>query len=1288
MPRHGLSAMGAERSSAMPPVAGRGLATWPIRRKLVALVAVPVIVIIAAGAWMTSNSVTGLRRAERTRSLATVAQATNAATVALDNELSLTLTYLQRRTQSAKEALVRQRTATDTSVASLKDQLGQAPAGGWSGDVMMWSSALDRTTARLPDIRSGTDNGHAQMVVYTTYGPVFSALRKLTESLARDIATSSGDGSTVDQAATLSALAVAASAANEERATGTIALHEKRNSPKTWANLQKLVAQQEDQLSIAKSHATTAQQGQIDEATADSTQINNFRASLADLAAGGRSQSNPEVFANATGQRVNNLDALVGKIAKETHDLAAGSVRGALIGTIAIAGLTVVTLLLVFATLAAIARTVTGPMRRLRSGAVEVATVRLPSAVRQIEQQGIDAQIDLPPVMPPGTVAGPETLEVAHAVDGLTAEAVRLATAQVRLRHALDEAFVSMSRRSQTMVEKQLAIIDELESTEEDPEQLRNLFRLDHLAARMRRYNDNLLVLAGSSVRTRSNTPVPVSDVFRAATSEMEQYERVRLQPVSNAAVAGPVAGGLIHLLAELLDNAAMYSPPTSPILLTAAFTPGGGLHLEVTDSGVGIPPAELAELNARLAAPGTIDTQIPSRMGLFVVGRLAQRGGFEVRLSPRATAAGTVAEVLVPATHVVGAPSGPSSERRSPTPDFSPMSRPAEAPPAVMPPAARQPSPSLPQRPTIGWPPAEPQAPPQPAEAAPGAAGGALPSRVPGAALSKGPLASRTPTPPPSSSPFDAFGGTSAPAVHRDEAGRTASATAAWSPAARAARSSSSSFPPSDLSGGPYGDEQESTAPPTGALPIRPLGGPGAAGEQGFDRGPFGGTSPAGGSGESRLPSRPARGADPFGTAALFGVTPPDPASAAGLFTPSAPNAPETSGIMLPVERVAPITGELPAGELRFARGRGGADALGNGGTASSTWNGTSALDDPALPTDRPADGDRGYGDRAADGGRRPEADRLLGGDSAPAAGAATRYDALPTESEARKASQGRYTPANPDAPVIGNLEEVATGQARTPIFDQISVWFHDQEKPAETTPLDAPEARPGAYEPAPAPWPGSLTPGPTGAAEDTDLNILDDQTEPDGTLTSFTSRHLGTAGGGTGEESRQGDLEQVPAAAAGRVPLQDAARLLDLRDTSPAGASATPTGSGANLANRWASLGDQQWLAASARAASAPEVAGDTDAGLPRRRPGANLLPSASSAAPASAPAAAAPPFHRADADAVRGRLGSYQAGVSSARRSRHLPTSGTAASLFTTTRATESDPGREPDDQGGEQ
>jgi signal transduction histidine kinase len=1328
----------------MPQSAGRGLGAWPIRRKLIALVAVPVLVIVAAGIWLTTSSVNGLRQAERTRSLANAAMATNVATVALDNELAQTLTVLRTPTPATKLAMTQKRAATNAALSTLTSYLADPPSGNWSGDVLSAASAVTLTTQQLPTARSGADAGsRSPLVVETSFQSIFSALRNLTSNLSRDIATTTADGRTVDQASMLAALASASASAADERATGTIALAEKRLSANQLAALTKLAIEQDTDLQIASDHATPEQRSDIEAITFDDSRIQEFRKDLTMVAdatiTGEKVTPDATAFSAALGQRLENLDALVGRVAQQTRDNASARVRSALLGTIGLAALAVFTLLLVFATLAAIARTVTGPMRRLRSGAVEVATVRLPQAVRQIEQQGVDATIDLPPVMPPGTVAGPETLEVAHAVDGLTAEAVRLATAQVRLRHALDEAFVSMSRRSQTMVEKQLAIIDELESTEEDPEQLRNLFRLDHLAARMRRYNDNLLVLAGSSVRTRSNTPVPVSDVFRAATSEMEQYERVRLQPVNNAAVSGPVAGGLIHLLAELLDNAAMYSPPTSPILLTAAFTPGGGLHLEVTDSGVGIPPAELAELNARLATPGTIDTQIPSRMGLFVVGRLAQRGGFEVRLSARASAAGTVAEVLVPASHIVGAPQGgqdgpqparigapaqrtpgPLSPQSLPATSLPPIGLPSGLPPRGAPPTAMPPGrpplgvpaagsitgagPDLPRRPDLVWPGADQQR--EPAAGTAAGAGGGLPSRVPGAALSAGPLlggtTARNGTPAPVS-PFEAFGGLAragslgdgppagAPTVPPAPAGPTAtgpaptlpsSATAAWSPQARAARAAGA---PGLPGGGPAGLRQPEDRTETGrdegtdtpSLPSRtPFSTLPSAPGDAEPGGPATGTGwPTGlppvsretGRDAGQLPPRPDRGgADPFATARLFGVEPPDPATAAGLFTSgtkddssggtgfpgsgpanglngtsSRPTGDpagtqgrrpgDTGGITLPVERVAPLTADLPLLDLK-------------------------------RPNPTPA----GTGTPPSNG--------------APPAG----WDgSLPTEQEARGASAGRYTPADPDLPMIGNLDYVAA-EAASPIFESMSAWFSDQKvgptPAAAATTAEADSLGGGAVAGAPG------RPAPGGAERDRAERDRADRPFPLGDIfgadefeqadepPAVTLQPDRAPAGASSDET----LERLPVPSAGFSGPADAPRLIDLRDDVPAAT--------ASVSSRWASLGDQQWLAANARAASAPQVAGDTSAGLPRREPGANLLPSAASAAPGTAPGPAA---HRADADTVRGRLGSYQRGVSSARASssRHLISSTPAATLFTAAR-TDNDQGEQPDEQGGEQ
>ncbi|MDQ1287751.1 MAG: ATP-binding protein, partial [Actinomycetota bacterium] len=671
MPRQGSATTGEPEPAVPVAVPRRGLATWPIRRKLVALVAGPLVLILGAGLFFTAQSVGTLRSAQKARDIADVTLLTNQLVTALNTELKATIQATTNRSADGKfvpgqaQEMKATRSATDAAFFRVDKALSDPPSGGWSSNVEARRSELKTYSTRLPFVREGVNRGRGSIVIRTGYTKQVQASLSLMNALARELTASALDATTVDAASTLSALAAASSSATEESVRLATALLEgRRASEQTDIVLIQLKVTQATQISIADSRATADQRRQILAILEDDGRIDDFRQSALSLVRGSdellalkadEAEIAAKNYLAASDDRVKALDTLVTNVTTTTRDRAAENVRNALLTTGLVTGLAMLSLLLASGLVTAIGRTVTVPLRRLRAGAVDAATVRLPAIVRQIEREGPDAATNLPPVLPPGTDAGPETVEVAQAVDGLTNEAVRLATAQVRLRNALDEAFVSMSRRSQSMVEKQLAIIDELESTEEDPEQLRNLFRLDHLAARMRRYNDNLLVLAGSTLRTRSAAPVPIADVFRAATSEMEQYERVRLQPVGGVAVSGPVAGGLVHLLAELLDNAAMYSPPTSPILLSGALTPDGGLHLEITDSGVGIPGSELADLNARLAMPGNIDTQVPSRMGLYVVARLSQRGAFSVRLSPRAQAAGTVAEVDVPASMVVG---------------------------------------------------------------------------------------------------------------------------------------------------------------------------------------------------------------------------------------------------------------------------------------------------------------------------------------------------------------------------------------------------------------------------------------------------------------------------------------------------------------------------------------------------------------------------------------------------------------------------------------------------------
>jgi signal transduction histidine kinase len=294
------------------------------------------------------------------------------------------------------------------------------------------------------------------------------------------------------------------------------------------------------------------------------------------------------------------------------------------------------------------------PLRRLRDSALRVAHDDLAREIEQVRAGG-----DPGPIQPIPVYTSEEVGQVAHAVDELHEQAVLLAGEQSRLQLQVGDMFETLSRRSRSLVDQQLSLIDRLERNEEDPERLESLFRLDHLAARMRRNGANLLVLAGAKVPREQAEPVPVSAIINAAASEVEDYTRVVTATVPDSEVAGALAGDLVHLVAELLDNALRYSPPISQVRVSAVHTGQGGLVIEVSDIGLGMTDSDLRVANARLQSGGEVTPYTARHMGLFVVGRLAMQHGLVVRL--RSTIAGepnsgTTAGVYVPPELLGGA--------------------------------------------------------------------------------------------------------------------------------------------------------------------------------------------------------------------------------------------------------------------------------------------------------------------------------------------------------------------------------------------------------------------------------------------------------------------------------------------------------------------------------------------------------------------------------------------------------------------------------------------------------
>jgi hypothetical protein len=251
--------------------------------------------------------------------------------------------------------------------------------------------------------------------------------------------------------------------------------------------------------------------------------------------------------------------------------------------------------------------------------------------VRQIsESEGVGESAEIEPI---GVTGADEIGEVARAFDQVHQEAVRLAVHEATLRGNLNATFVNLSRRSQTLVERQLGIIDSLEQAEQDPERLSSVFRLDHLAVRMRRNSENLLVLAGHEEVRKWSKPVSLLDVVRAAISEIEEYERVvaNIQPTIH--ISGRVTSDVVRLIAELLENAATFSPVSTQVLVTGQTVASGGVLIEIIDEGLGMADQDLERENWRLDNPPEIDVAASRQMGLFVVGRLAARHGVRVRL-------------------------------------------------------------------------------------------------------------------------------------------------------------------------------------------------------------------------------------------------------------------------------------------------------------------------------------------------------------------------------------------------------------------------------------------------------------------------------------------------------------------------------------------------------------------------------------------------------------------------------------------------------------------------------
>jgi signal transduction histidine kinase len=349
---------------------------------------------------------------------------------------------------------------------------------------------------------------------------------------------------------------------------------------------------------------------------------------------------------DAAGKLIGNAEQnIYNELAAATDSLATSAIGQAFkVGLLVLLGLVVAFLVALF-----VARSLVRTLQRLRSGALDVARNRLPASVRRILADPDPIKASEEAVEPVPVFSADEIGEVARSFDVVHGQAVRLAAEQAVLRDNVNAIFVNLARRSQVLVERQLSLIDRLERDEQDPDQLGNLFELDHLATRMRRNSESLLVLSGGGLAKRMSQPVPIGDLVGAAVSEVEQYARIEVGHPPNASILGRVVNDLIHLIAELLDNATVFSEPNTKVSVRIAKTRSREVAIQITDRGVGMSEHDVGEANDRLANPPELDVNVTRRMGLYVVARLAKRHNIRVKLRTNEDIdGGTVALIVI----------------------------------------------------------------------------------------------------------------------------------------------------------------------------------------------------------------------------------------------------------------------------------------------------------------------------------------------------------------------------------------------------------------------------------------------------------------------------------------------------------------------------------------------------------------------------------------------------------------------------------------------------------------
>jgi signal transduction histidine kinase len=628
------------------------LGNWRVPVRLVALIAIPTAVAVLLAGLRVSSALGDATVFQRIEQLAALGDKVTALVQSLETERDTTARYVTSKSPEARAAMSQGQRTVDAAARDVRTRAADI-GEGFTPVVRTGVQNMLIRINTLPALRQTTSaSALPALPGIEKYSQFISELLDLNDRIAQG----STDTDVSEAVRTLGALSRAKEQSSRERAILTVALNDGRFDPVALDELQGARAARDSFLDIFNTSSSVPQRQLYDD-TVTGPEID--RAETTRLQAIRLAQDSPALELKPMGpndvaqwfddmtKRLDRLrvveENIVSGIVDRSRALKDRAQRGAMID----AALLCLVLLLVLGATIVVARSLVRPLRRLRGGALDVAGNRLPDFVRRLREPDVEqVGFDVEPIEVDST---DEIGEVARAFDEVHREAVRLASNEAMMRGNVNAMFVNLSRRSQSLIERQLRLIEDLEQSEQDSGRLDSLFKLDHLATRMRRNCENLLVLGGQDQARRWNKPVPLVDIVRASLSEVEQYERITLRIQDEVSVNGRVVNDLVHLVAELVENSTSFSPEHTKVAVSGHLLSGGGAMLQISDSGVGMSPDELEEANWRLANPPTIDVSVSRRMGLFVVGRLAQRHGIRVELRAALSGGLTAFVILAP---------------------------------------------------------------------------------------------------------------------------------------------------------------------------------------------------------------------------------------------------------------------------------------------------------------------------------------------------------------------------------------------------------------------------------------------------------------------------------------------------------------------------------------------------------------------------------------------------------------------------------------------------------------